>query len=176
MSLENLYFKLRGRVLDLNAEPNKAAVAVILFGGDGLEILYVRRTFNPMDPWSGHVAFPGGRCKSCDRNLIDTAIREVYEELGFKLRRDEAIGVLGLFKPLNEPELRVFPVVFRVKAKPEMELSFEIRDYLWIPLEMLSFSNICFKGRFVDGCVCGDYVIWGLTARITRKLLELLNG
>lgn len=175
MSLENLYFKLRGRMLDLKAELNRAAVAVILFEGNGLELLYVRRAFSIMDPWSGQVAFPGGRCKSCDGDLIDTAIREVYEELGFKLRRDEVIGVLGLFWPLNEPNLKVFPLVFKVEVKPKIKLSREIMDYLWIPLEMLSPTITYLKGKSVEAYVFKDYVIWGLTARITRSLIELLN-
>ncbi|KNC70309.1 hypothetical protein SARC_17166, partial [Sphaeroforma arctica JP610] len=40
---------------------------------------------NPGDTWSGHVSFPGGRQQESDTDDRDTAIREVYEEVGVSL-------------------------------------------------------------------------------------------
>ena len=56
----------------------RAAVALIFRAGEsGMpELLFIRRADYPADPWSGQVAFPGGREESGDVNLANTAIRE----------------------------------------------------------------------------------------------------
>ncbi|MEM0085311.1 MAG: CoA pyrophosphatase [Candidatus Methanomethylicia archaeon] len=174
MIFENLRLKLINKTLDLKVDVNRAAVSILLSNHEELEALYVKRTFNPMDPWSGQVAFPGGRCKNYDVDVIETAIRETYEEIGFKFCREDIIGILGVFNPLNEPRLKVYPVVVGLKVKPQIKLSREIRDYMWIPLKKLKFEGKIINGNFVEGYLYKDYFIWGLTARITMKLLENL--
>ena len=66
----------------------RAAVALVLRGpgdasGDGaegpIELLFVKRAEWEGDPWSGHVAFPGGRHEPQDETLWDTAARETHE-------------------------------------------------------------------------------------------------
>eukprot|EP01134_Creolimax_fragrantissima_P007531 CFRG7531T1 len=50
-----------------------------------LELLYMKRTANPGDTWSGHVSFPGGRQQASDADDLETAVREVWEEVGLSL-------------------------------------------------------------------------------------------
>ena len=50
----------------------------------GYEILYIRRNYHPSDPWSAHLAFPGGRNEKGE-NERETAEREVLEEVGLDL-------------------------------------------------------------------------------------------
>lgn len=174
MIFENLRLKLMNSKFNLKVDVDRAAIAILLFDDEELEALYIKRAFNPMDPWSGQVAFPGGRCKIYDEDIIGTAIRETYEEIGLKFCREEVIGVLDVFNPLNEPKLKVYPVVVGLKVKPQVKLSREIRDYMWIPLKKLRFEGRIVNGNFVEGYIYRDYFIWGLTARITMKLLEKL--
>ncbi|MCX8168620.1 MAG: CoA pyrophosphatase [Candidatus Methanomethylicia archaeon] len=174
MIFEDLRLKLMNLKLDLKVDVNKAAVAILLHDEENIEALYVRRMFNPMDPWSGQVAFPGGRCKIYDKNVIETAIRETYEEIGFKIDIRNLIGVLGLFNPLNEPILKVYPVIFELKFKPKIRISREIRDYMWIPLKKLQLTDRTINNKIIEGYVYDEYFIWGLTGRITMKLLEYL--
>jgi len=175
MNFKNLRLKFLNETFDLNVDVNKAAVSILLYDNNGeLETLYIKRTFNPMDPWSGQVAFPGGKCKSVDRDLIETAIRETYEELGFKIDRGSFIGVLGVFKPLNKPILNVYPIIFGLDSKPETKFSREVRDCKWIPLKKMSIERRIINGNLVEGYVYGDYFIWGLTARITEKFMKFL--
>ena len=60
-----------------------AAVALILAPCDGeISVCMILRSEHPEDPWSGHMAFPGGRADTEDRNNLHTARRETWEEIG----------------------------------------------------------------------------------------------
>ena len=68
------------------AEHQQAAVAVVLREGDsGSEILFIERSTREDDPWSGHMAFPGGRVEAADANTRAAAERETLEEVGVSL-------------------------------------------------------------------------------------------
>ena len=73
----------------------QAAVAIILrervregvrSGTNVTDLLFIRRAEKNGDPWSGHMAFPGGHIESSDTSLLDAAIRETREEIGLDLR------------------------------------------------------------------------------------------
>ena len=74
-----------------------AAVAILLRLGPSREpeVFFIQRAEYEGDPWSGHIAFPGGRAEPDDESLMHTAMRETYEETGFDLEiRSEMIGIL----------------------------------------------------------------------------------
>ncbi len=60
-----------------------AAVAMVFSPRlDGaMELLMIRRASAPDDPWSGHMAFPGGHQDPEDDTPLDTALRETQEEI-----------------------------------------------------------------------------------------------
>src|SRR5262245_53024880 len=99
----------------------RAAVAVVLRDAPaGFEILFIRRAEHPQDPWSGQIAFPGGRSEPGDADLRATAIRETAEELGLDLEAGaEYLGALdelramARMRPMN---LAIAPFVFRLRA------------------------------------------------------------
>ena len=91
------------------AEPKRAAVAAVLRpGSNGPEVLLIRRAEHPNDPWSGHMAFPGGREDPCDADLFGTAVRETLEEVALDLTTNAAL--LGTLDDL--------PAVARGKRTP----------------------------------------------------------
>lgn len=122
-----------------------ASVAIILREqGDTLEVLMIRRAHRKGDPWSGHMAFPGGKYQPCDDTFQDTAIREVYEEIGLHLAPAEALGTLSQLITRHHDQrslMRVIPWVFHLKDnkdKPLLKLNHEATESVWIPMKRLT--------------------------------------
>jgi len=169
--------------------PDRAAVAVILReGAGGIEILFIRRAEHPHDPWSGQMAFPGGRREPTDADLGETARRETAEEIGVNLassaellgRLDE-VRAMGRMQPLP---LVIAPYVFRLTQPAQLSLSDEVRSVHWLPLdEMLdvrtrSTMDYVHEARTLQfPCLrLDELVIWGLTYRMFMSLAALLEG
>jgi 8-oxo-dGTP pyrophosphatase MutT (NUDIX family) len=60
------------------------------------EVLFIRRAERKRDPWTGHIALPGGRRDPEDRNDEAAAVREAMEEVGIDLSRNHALTVGNL--------------------------------------------------------------------------------
>lgn len=165
----------------------RAAVAMVLRDGpEGLELLFIRRAEHPNDPWSGQMAFPGGRSEPGDADLRATAVRETREELALDL--DGAGRLLGpldevramaRLRPMN---LAIAPFVFRLDTPVELTLSSEVKSVHWIPLAALldpkARSAHLYEHqttRIEYPCLrVGDVMIWGLTYRMFVDLAERL--
>src|SRR6059036_755615 len=98
----------------------RAAVALVLRDGpSGIELLFIRRADHPEDPWSGQMAFPGGRSEPGDPDPRATAVRETEEEIGVDLARDaEYLGPLDEVRAaarLRPVDLAISPFVFRLR-------------------------------------------------------------
>lgn len=165
----------------------KAAVALIFRAGeDGKpELLFIKRSDYPGDPWSGQVAFPGGREEPGDTSLADTAARETREETGLELERDGAfIGTLDDLRPrINRlPDVIVRPYVVLLDRCEPLILSPEVALAFWIPLAVLRETDswretpILARGIPISARAFHyeGHIIWGLTERILGQLLGLL--
>jgi 8-oxo-dGTP pyrophosphatase MutT (NUDIX family) len=166
----------------------RAAVALIIRAGenDAPELLFIKRAEYPADPWSGQVAFPGGREEAADPTLADTAIRETREETGIDLVRDgTVIGTLDDLRPqtVRLPAVIVRPFVVLLNRFEELLLSDEVALAFWIPLEALKdasfWRDTVVLARGVQLNMRGfhhqGHVIWGMTERILAQLLALLD-
>ncbi len=162
----------------------QAAVALVLVlrpGGD-LELLFIRRAERDGDPWSGQMGLPGGRKEEADDGLLDTARRETMEETGIVLPPDALLGELDdLFPNIKVlPPVVVRPFVFGLQHRPEVASSDEVATHLWASLGTLRTSagvveiEVMGEKRTVEAFVVEGQVIWGITCRIVRRLLDFL--
>jgi 8-oxo-dGTP pyrophosphatase MutT (NUDIX family) len=191
---EDVIVQLRARLESRRAveEPDeagvrKAAVALIFRAGeDGSpELLFIKRADYAGDPWSGQIAFPGGRAESGDCSLEETATRETREETGIDLAHEGLIiGVLDDLRPrtVRLPPVVVRPFVAVLERDAPLELSPEVALAFWVPFgrlrarESWQQDTVFARGVQINARVFRhhDHVIWGMTERILAQLLELL--
>lgn len=164
-----------------------AAVALVLRAAEptGLELLFIRRAEYAEDPWSGQVAFPGGRHERGDESLARTAIRETWEETGIDLAASGALlGALDDVRPntIVLPRVVVRPFVAAVSADAEIRESGEVAEAFWVPLDALRADSGWGETEVLAGGLArrvqafqhGEHVVWGMTERIVRQLLARL--
>lgn len=151
------------------------------------EVLLIRRAEHPDDPWSGHMAFPGGRHEPEDEDLLHTAVRETLEEVGLSLDRDaRLIGRLPDVPAIargRRTGLIISPFVFELVDAPTLTPNYEVAETLWAPLgpmlrgETATVRPYVHEGqRFeMPGFDVDGRVVWGLTYHMLGLLLELLR-
>jgi 8-oxo-dGTP pyrophosphatase MutT (NUDIX family) len=165
----------------------KAAVALIfrLGKGDALELLFIKRAEYEGDPWSGQIAFPGGRMEAGDASLVETAIRETREETGIDLKSEGMmIGTLDDLRPRTVllPPIVVRPCLALLDRDEPLRLSSEVALAFWLPLAALARAEswhddtVVARGIQINARVFRheEHVIWGMTERILAQLLGLL--
>ena len=162
-------------------EDADAAVALLLKEADeDFRILFVERVKNPVDPWSGQMAFPGGKRSSADQNLMQTIVRETLEETNINLlERCRFLGAMTTLTSTQKPEMKVFPFVFLLQHERLIKLNRrELESFVWISLGELFQSEGRVKFEFGEypAYVVSNNVIWGLTYRILKNLESLLRN
>jgi 8-oxo-dGTP pyrophosphatase MutT (NUDIX family) len=163
----------------------RAAVALVLRDGpSGIELLFIRRADHPEDPWSGQMAFPGGRSEPGDTDLRATAVRETEEEIGVDLSHEaDYLGPLDevhAMARLRPVDLSIAPFAFRLRGPATFRPNHEVRSIHWIPLDELmredrrSVMDYSYQGSTLQfPCLrVEDLVIWGLTYRMFMGLQE----
>ncbi len=186
--LDSIGRRLRDRspnVVELD-DARRAAVAVTLAPGrDDLEVLLIRRAEHEGDPWSGHMAFPGGHQDPTDATLADTAMRETLEEVGIDL------GSHGeLVSRLDDVQARargvaldmiVTPFLFALDhPHPTTIDRSEVADTIWIPLGVFRDERFHGTTPIARGNFRADFpaflyegnTVWGLTYRMIRDFLR----
>jgi len=180
------YLKLKaaGPVIDSDAllrlvKSKLTPDVAITLAGPSLKTLMIKRAEREGDPWSGQVAFPGGRRERYDRSLLETATRETKEEVGIDLRRSAIyLGHLGVFRT-HTGTMLVVPCAFLMRKEERVEPNAEVSSYRWIPIEVFlrenSRSTYALKrggeNAKVPAYVYQDYVIWGLSYSMISALL-----
>ena len=177
-----------GTLLDPGGELLASAVLVMLCERDGdYGIWFIRRTEYRDDAFSGHVAFPGGKKKRSDATLVDTALREAGEELGFDAGEEvEILGEMDFVRPYT-PSVRryaVKPFVAVIGSEVEFAPNYEVSEFFCAPVShLVDPKNRDVRKRKRDGTVIDDYVfayrnhiIWGLTGRILDEFFRKTSG
>jgi 8-oxo-dGTP pyrophosphatase MutT (NUDIX family) len=164
----------------------RAAVAVIARPVPGdVELLFIRRAAFENDPWSGDIAFPGGRIDLPEEPPHAAAERETREEVGIDLsvadrlgQLDDVIGgggavvVSGFVYALSKP----------VAIKP----NHEVAAAGWVPTRRFvepgrqSTQTFRYKDRDVRLPAVTIFddespPLWGLTYQFVERFLRLVG-
>ncbi len=165
----------------------QAAVALMLRpAGAGLEFLAIKRAEHETDPWSGHMALPGGRRDDEDESLFATAVRETQEEVGIDLSQvGRLLGQLDDVTPRTRriPAIAISPFVIAVGADVVARTSTEVESAVWVPLHVMvdeahrgTLRLELLPDREFPTIEYGGHVIWGLTLSILHQFEEVLNS
>ena len=159
-----------------------SAVLIPIYKESGsYHIVFIRRT-ETVKTHKGQISFPGGTVEKKDGSLLETALRESHEEIG--LNRDD-VEILGELDDeitttsnyIVTPFVGWIPWPYRLIKNRD-----EVDEILKIPLAAL-LDKDCLKpdtevlnGQELASCAYhyGGKVIWGATARILRKLLDII--
>lgn len=166
-------------------EATESAAAVLILLVKDLEnwnIVYTHRT-NGVRTHQGEVSFPGGAYEAADESMVNTALRETFEEIGVK---PECIRIIGGLDPIRTiSNFMVYPFVGIMECVPEFVINpEEVERLFMIPLNWLENPENFYEqdhlveNQFVRKVIHyrnydGEH-LWGLTARITQQLLELV--
>ncbi|HYC31199.1 MAG TPA: CoA pyrophosphatase, partial [Gemmatimonadales bacterium] len=158
-----------------------AAVAVVLVPQPDA-LLLIRRAERTGDPWSGHMALPGGRQDPGDPDLTATAVRETAEEVGVELPRAALLGSLDDVVPRTPalPPIAVRPYVFALPERPPLSLNPEVASARWVLLDHLlhprTYHSVRIQIRGEDrefpAYQLEDAIVWGMTERVVTTLLD----
>jgi len=164
----------------------EAAVAIVRAGSPEESILLIRRAHRDGDPWSGHWSFPGGRRDRTDPDLLQTALRELEEECGICLEREQVMQTLAptLAGRRTGRFVLVAPFSFHVDSTlPTVLEPSEAVEAVWTPLRMLEdpaqhslspvpglpahmlFPSVQLKGT----------PLWGFTYRVITDWLGMVS-
>lgn len=170
------------------AHSDHAAVALTLAGiGSSLQLCLIRRVEHPSDPWSGHMALPGGRASAGDLSARAVAEREAREEVGLELADSHWIGALSEL-PVRlggvETSMVLAPFVYHVGPEPPpLTSNYEVAEAYWAPLADLWDQRNASELRLERNGVpmifpairFRDHLIWGLTHRVLTLFSDVIG-
>lgn len=163
----------------------RASVALIYrqHEGTGAELLFIQRARREGDPWSGDMAFPGGRMQPEDDTPRAAAERETLEETGMDLSRHGRFRArLSDLITRHHSRWRpmvVTPYVFEWRGTQEVSLNHEVQRLVWVPLAYLAakenHSSLPWRTPLgtlqMPCCRYRDHCIWGLSYSMMKELL-----
>ncbi len=128
----------------------------------------------------GEICFTGGRWELGDKDLSDTALRELYEELGVTRDRIQLIKKLDIEETLNGSIIHPWFATISV-LRPYTLNSDEVTQVLMLPMKTVNkitnYNDIVVSRSSIQITTCqftaSQYFIWGATARIMKQLVYL---
>jgi 8-oxo-dGTP pyrophosphatase MutT (NUDIX family) len=164
--------------------PKESAVTALLFPeDDGVKLLLMKRVEDDTIH-SAQLSFPGGQKEKNDKDLLDTALREMKEEVGISR---EDVEVIGRLTPLyiSVSNFMVFPFVAYCDHTPDFHLNrAEVEKVIKADISRLlmpgskTYRSVTTKylHNFEVPCFSVDgEVLWGATAMMTHELLEVMK-
>jgi 8-oxo-dGTP pyrophosphatase MutT (NUDIX family) len=161
-----------------------SAVLIPIYQKDGeYSIIFIKRTMT-VKAHKGQISFPGGMRDKGDKTLLDTALRESEEEIGLDRKDVTILGELDdeittTSNFIVTPFLAKIPWPYRFTiSKEEVEKVISVPVTVLLDKDCLKPETEILDGKKVDSFEYhfGETVIWGATARILKKLLEIIEN
>lgn len=165
--------------------PLKSAAVLIALvesdDGEGLQVLLTKRASH-LKHHPSQVSFPGGKAEESDNSLIDTALREAFEEIGLARESARVVGQLPAYETISG--FHVTPVIALVTAEQTYQIDEnEVAEIFQVPLQHFLTTNEhhVFKAsrngkqHNVHFLPYKHYNIWGATAVMLKDLVSHLN-
>jgi len=165
-----------------------ASVALILAGLEmDLSLSFIRRADRADDPWSGHMAFPGGRADISDHSHPAVAERETMEEVGIRLDPVAFIGPLPQMpvrRGRTDTGIVLSSFVYYIgETLVQFSPNHEVAAAYWIPLSHLWEPGNFTSLTIASGAAAADYpaisyqgnLIWGLSYRVLQQFGEAIG-
>lgn len=162
------------------AQGGRKSAVLALFGEGpaGPEVLLVERALT-LRSHPGQIAFPGGAADPGDVDLVDTALREAYEECGVEREGVEVLGML----PAAHVVVSGFDVTavvawWRVPLADTPADPGEVAAVLRVPVvDLVDPANRATArhptGYHGPAFTVADHLVWGLTAHLLAAVLDL---
>jgi len=177
----------RPAVLIVNRIMIDAAVVIPVYRSLDGELHIVMILRNPGGVHGGQIAFPGGKHDPSDETMLDTALREVREELGLVITEEDVLAELPM-EQTRTTGYRVFPYLARIALPERWEIAErEIAEILDVKLrdlvrpdahdKMIERFPTWRKAEQVSFYRVGEHRLWGLSYRILQPVIpRLLSG
>ena len=176
------------QVFEPQASTRQAAVAIILRQHQsGSDILFIQRADKPGDPWSGHMAFPGGHLDPEDADLRAAAVRETWEEVGLDLSGADYLGAVDQQRAMprgRRLNMLIAPHVFEINGDPTFSINYEVAEVVWTRLGPLASGErhdtetkpmagtpTVFNGYRLER----GHFVWGLTYRMLKSFFSVVD-
>jgi len=166
------------------ASTHQSGVLVLLYdSGNKLKLLLTLRS-QKLRKHGGQVSFPGGKQDKTDNDIVETAMREAWEEVGIDTKNLILLGELSsLIIPITG--FNVHPIVAYCAGKPSIRTSTdEVERVIEAPIrDLCDTRNIktkLFKNSTSGKSLKAPYFdiqgveIWGATAMIISELIITL--
>ena len=161
----------------------RAAVMIPLFEHEKEWHILLTQRSDTLEEHRGQVAFPGGAREKQDRDLCDTALREMYEEIGVNPQDVNVFGHLGDMPVITGYLVR--PFVGQIPWPYDFSIfDDEVQSIFTVPVNWLADPNNrkvqfrSYAGREIPVIYFdhyGGYQLWGASAEMTLALLSALN-
>jgi 8-oxo-dGTP pyrophosphatase MutT (NUDIX family) len=156
-------------------------LVIIHFPANVPSILLTKRSIY-LKNHAGEISFPGGKFYFADKTILDTAIRETYEEIGIRINKKQISGCLTpIFTYTSKILIYPFIAIEEKMFDKFQSNSAEVEQIINLPLEklMTSISEDIYhlnKNFKMFKFIVDDYIIWGATASILKELIDQLNS
>ncbi|WP_428772401.1 CoA pyrophosphatase [Vibrio sp.] len=171
------------RVAHLRNQPLRKAAVLIGFveRPQGLQVLFTKRAKH-LKHHPGQVCFPGGRYEESDASLVDTALRETFEEVGIAPKLVDVFGAMPQLTTISRFSVTPYLAFINSDYQPDIDVN-EVAEIFEVPIEVIldpyhlhsSAFNVGGQLHRIFGINYQGHFIWGVTAQIIHALQRQLG-